>query len=278
MIKLENLIYPFDITTNEIWVAITDSVVPNVKPYYFVSNFGRVFTNTNNHIMQQTESNCNYLMVGLALYGPPPIKNTYVHRLVLSSFCPIPKWDSLEVNHKDGNKFNNCLYNLEWCTSKENVQHSFANNLHCKGEDLSYSKLTNDQVVQICIGLQNGIPFEDIAESIGPTDYKNILGGIRLIYLGYTWRHISCNYNFYDYEKNINYKFTEQEVHEICKRLEINMPRKQILTELGYDINSMTQTELARYIDVIKGITLGRVYKDISYEYTIPKRKYTHRL
>jgi hypothetical protein len=121
-----------------------------------------------------------------------------------------------------------------------------------------------------------GLPFEQIALNIGPTEYKDILGGIRLIYLGYTWKHIARQYSFHDYTKDL--MFTDTQVHEICKRLEVNMPRKRILTEIGYDINSMDDKTLARYIDGIKSITLGRSYKYIANDYNIKKRSYTRKV
>lgn len=43
-----------------------------------------------------------------------------MHRLVLLAFRPVKNSRELEVNHIDGNKINNCLENLEWCTSSEN--------------------------------------------------------------------------------------------------------------------------------------------------------------
>lgn len=48
----------------------------------------------------------------------------YVHRLVVQTFIPNPN-NLLEVNHKDGNKENNCIDNLEWTTRKDNVLHRF---------------------------------------------------------------------------------------------------------------------------------------------------------
>ncbi len=51
-----------------------------------------------------------------------------VHRLVAQAF--IPNIDNkLEVNHIDGNKENNCINNLEWTTSSENMQHAFKTGL-----------------------------------------------------------------------------------------------------------------------------------------------------
>jgi len=52
-----------------------------------------------------------------------------LHRAVLKTFSPIEGMDDLQVNHKDGNKSNNELSNLEWCTCKENIEHAWANGL-----------------------------------------------------------------------------------------------------------------------------------------------------
>lgn len=52
--------------------------------------------------------------------------HTYtVHRLVAKAFLPDTYKDGMVVNHKDGNKHNNCVENLEWCTKSENEQHSY---------------------------------------------------------------------------------------------------------------------------------------------------------
>ena len=47
-----------------------------------------------------------------------------VHRLVLEAFMPVPDSDALDVNHIDGNKKNNNLSNLEWCTRRDNLVHA----------------------------------------------------------------------------------------------------------------------------------------------------------
>jgi hypothetical protein len=58
-------------------------------------------------------------------------KRMYVHRLVCYAFHPIPgytnmkDYKNLQVNHKDGNGFNNHKDNLEWCTQSENMKHAY---------------------------------------------------------------------------------------------------------------------------------------------------------
>lgn len=73
-----------------------------------------------------------------------------VHRLVAEAFIPNPE-NKLEVNHKDGNKLNNCVSNLEWCTNKENIEHSIRTGLkkHCNGCSNSSSKFTEEDIIFI---------------------------------------------------------------------------------------------------------------------------------
>lgn len=71
-----------------------------------------------------------------------------VHRLVCMAFYGK---SNLEINHIDGNKLNNCVENLEYCTHAENVQHAFDNGLAkaLRGEDNPTAKLTDKEVAEI---------------------------------------------------------------------------------------------------------------------------------
>lgn len=78
-------------------------------------------------------------------------KSFLAHRVIAITF--IPNDHSLkEVNHKDGDKKNNRVENLEWCTRSENIMHGYRTGLygeHGKGENNKVSKLTNSDIYKI---------------------------------------------------------------------------------------------------------------------------------
>ena len=113
---------------------------------YLISKRGDVYSVRNKKIIKPFISN-NYKQVELNLNGKAT--KHLVHRLVAQTYIPNP--NNLPcVNHKDGNKTNNDVSNLEWCSYSENMQHaSVTGLLHTKGSDNPASKLTEDEVKYI---------------------------------------------------------------------------------------------------------------------------------
>lgn len=76
-----------------------------------------------------------------------------------------------EVNHKDGNKKNNSIDNLEWCTSSENQLHAFSIGLQKarKGEMSNFSKLTKKDIKRVFYLKSLGYLQKDIAKEVGCT-------------------------------------------------------------------------------------------------------------
>lgn len=69
------------------------------------------------------------------------------HRLIAWNFIPLVAGKE-QINHKDANKRNNSIENLEWCSCYENIQHSIKNKLQKfkSGEEKGVAKLTREQV------------------------------------------------------------------------------------------------------------------------------------
>lgn len=101
----------------EKWLTIRN------HPDYEVNNLGDVRNKKTNRILKpQLNRTDGYYRV--ALNG----KCYYVHRLVADAFFD-GDHDKIDVNHIDGNRLNNKLSNLEWCTRKENIRHAYINGL-----------------------------------------------------------------------------------------------------------------------------------------------------
>ncbi len=94
-------------------------------PNYRISENGNVYT-LNNKIKVYSLNNKGYKRITLSNQG---IKKSFsIHRLVALHFIPNPL-NLPQVNHLDGNKLNNHVSNLEWCTNKQNIRHAIDNNL-----------------------------------------------------------------------------------------------------------------------------------------------------
>lgn len=112
----------------EIWKPLKDVVV--FGDNYEVSNLGRV-----RHIkkrwreLKPTINSHGYQRVLLYLDGK--CKTIKVHKLVALMFIPNPN-NLPVINHKDGNKLNNEVANLEWVTYSENNQHAYDTGLRSK--------------------------------------------------------------------------------------------------------------------------------------------------
>jgi hypothetical protein len=109
----------------------------------------------------------------------------YVHRLMCECFHGAPQ-KGQEVNHKDGNKFNNRVGNLEWVTRSENGYHAFRNgfNKAAVGENSSNHKLTEDIVLRIR-ELRKFYKLKEISKMYGIS-----MQHVSNIQLGKYWKHL----------------------------------------------------------------------------------------
>ena len=110
---------------------------------YIISDEGIIKNIVTDRIINPWLNNNGYRYVTLNLEGTR--KNYRVHRLVAEKFIPNPN-NLPQVNHKDGNKQNNKIDNLEWCDSSYNVQHAIKQGLIPLGVNNKRSKLSQEDV------------------------------------------------------------------------------------------------------------------------------------
>lgn len=141
----------------EIWKKISDEYDA------FVSNFGRIKTNGNPHYGTLMED--GYYCSNLFNKIKKKRLKFRIHRLVCQAFLPNPENKPI-VNHKDENRSNNKLENLEWMTNQENINHSL---------DLNDRIKTNSRSRTV-LQIQNGIvinEFPSINQAAIQTDFSN---------------------------------------------------------------------------------------------------------
>lgn len=104
-------------------------VIDNISTSYFITEKGQCYNNnTGKYLKGQANPKNNYISFNLTLPNGKK-KRCYAHRLVAQAFIPNSDPMKVEVNHKDGDKQNNCVDNLEWVTKAENAQHALKNEL-----------------------------------------------------------------------------------------------------------------------------------------------------
>lgn len=118
------LIHKVKILYNEKWENV---YYKNKKTIYLISNYGRLKNKKKNKLLKGEITKYGYLRYHITINKK--LYHVSAHRLVAKAFIPNPK-NKPEVNHKDGNKLNNCITNLEWCTNLYNQQHAWKNGLH----------------------------------------------------------------------------------------------------------------------------------------------------
>lgn len=172
---------------------------------YIISNTGEVKNLKTGKILKK-DSSRDYYEVVLSKNGKT--KKYSIHRLVAQHFIPNPE-NRPQVNHKDGNKLNNCVNNLEWVTRSENILHSYKNGLQIhnqlgkygwnsfRGEPVKQINIITGKIINVYGSMgdaarQNNIRY---AQNI-----KACADGITKSCAGYKWEYV--NKEVCEYAKN----------------------------------------------------------------------------
>lgn len=154
--------------------------------YYSVSPNGEVYSVRKNKLLSPFVSRSGYSQVELNLNGVA--KKHSIHRLVAEAYIPNPNCLPC-VNHKDGNKLNNNVSNLEWCTYGENMEHASRTGLlKTVGVNQASSKL-NEEAVRYIRSVYKKGDLENGLSALGRkfgVDHK----AIWCVVNGITWRNV----------------------------------------------------------------------------------------
>jgi len=186
-------------TMKEIWKDI-----PGYEGYYQVSNKGNIkslerqkksgqgYFYRKERILKKILMSTGYHFVHLC--KGKNIKMTSCHRLMATAFIPNPE-NKPQINHKNGNKTDNRLENLEWVTRKENAKHAYDNGLTkppkppiMRGKNNPKSRA----VIQLTKDGKKVNEFDCIEEAKRDTGIKHIASVVsknRMTAGGYKWEY-----------------------------------------------------------------------------------------
>lgn len=259
------MIIPVVSRYKEEWIKIPQELFPNLIPRYWISTFGRLYNEETKTLLPQNKmyNKDKYITVSLSTIDGWH-QYFQIHRLMMMIFNPIPNCELYDVNHKDGIKYHNWLWNLEWTTRSENIQHALHNNLFNIGETRNNTKLTNDQARLICKKISQGKTPKQISIEMNLSNC-NIEKIVMNILNGHSWKHISKDYDFTNSYKR-SFLFTIDQIHEICRYFETNIEAstKEVLEHVGVEYND---DNIKNYVVAVSAIRKKKNYKNICAQY-----------
>ena len=153
---------------------------------YEGSDLGQIRNTKTNYILKGRLSKSGYLQVSLTDKETKKQKNYYIHRVVAIHF--LENLDNKrEVNHKDGNKLNNNVDNLEWVTPSENQKHRQKILGKTKTSQRKIGKFNKNHVL-----IEEYPSIVDAAKSFGKSrvNIDNALQGKQKTAYGFIWEYL----------------------------------------------------------------------------------------
>lgn len=147
--------------------------IPGYTGKYFINEQGQVWSCFKDRILtQHLDAKKQYLTCLLTLPDKQKRPRLVHHLMGITWMEPCPGiWGAArgkyQINHKDGNKHNNCLPNLEWVRHEENLRHAWDSGLQSYGENRPNAQFTSEEVRTIRLRLINGEKVKTIASEFG---------------------------------------------------------------------------------------------------------------
>lgn len=260
---------------------------------YIISSYGRIFSLNTNSEMTPPIQKSGYRRLNLVVkegFGDQFNRKSFnIHRLVAMAFIVKTEEDILLnrdiPNHKDLNKWNNCVWNLEWVTEQENTIHALQNNAQqiynlpnlfkplvvteqesqwgkgvAKGDRNGKSRLTEQEVHLICQGLEKGLSPKECCQMAGIEWNEANSAIINNIKSGRRRQDISSQYNINTSSRpQFDYSVIEPKIYELLSQ---GYSNKQIYDIIKNDIPmNPGEAETSHYNRV--RIKIGKMRKQL---------------
>lgn len=226
-------------------------------PRYIISKSGEVYDSFRRKYLNLFINTHGYHSCSINTGSGHKLKR--VHRLVAETFLTDSEFYGLDVNHIDGNKTNNNLSNLEWCTRSHNIRHAINMKLNpSQGETHHNAVLTEETVKTICELLKSGYKNSEIMQMMGVN--KDTVAHIKN---GSLWKHISKDYKIHKITKK---RLTKEEVEYIYKECLLRS-KSESIASISRSIGFSPHT--------VERVWRKAVYKDIIDDFLNDYRKHS---
>lgn len=147
----------------EVWTVVND---PVVQKRYAISSKGRAVDLIGKNYLNFFDNGAGYKVYGLQRKDKSNVAIRYVHRLIALAFLENPQ-NKPQVGHKDHDRANNVLENLEWVTQRENTQYGVEEGRINANRPKTNRKLTPEMICEIAKLEDLGYGVNEIAVKIG---------------------------------------------------------------------------------------------------------------
>lgn len=210
---------------------------------YFVDENGDIYRGERK--LRRNLDHSGYRSVSVR-YLDGTLKRMYVHRIVALAFLPNPQQLKV-VNHKNLDRSDNRVENLEWVSNRDNILHAIrmgACNLECgTRKNAMYEP---ELIHEVCRLLQDGFRNVDISKRLDvPISLPNIIRS------GKQWKHISENYSFRKISRTR--RLSESTVKWVKEQISLG--------KTDAEISNMTDKRISRKF--VRRIRDGFCYSDV---------------
>jgi DNA-binding NarL/FixJ family response regulator len=177
-----------------------------------ITECGKVYSNTSCRYLKTFINENGYEIVNITI-SKNEYKKYRVHRLVAETYL-LCNDDRNDVHHKDHNKLNNAVSNLEWCHRSKNIKEAIKAKVNLsEGQTHSQAKYTDKDINQVCNLLCEGFRNKDISLLTGVK-----IDTISKIRSGQAWTHLSCAFNMPVFHRKG--RLSLKRVQKVCEMLQ----------------------------------------------------------